>query len=148
MSTKKIAVEFTDGKRVLLPLIAGSFLFLKPGTGGEIVEPVLLGSSEVVTVDDTTQELSAENQTINFRTAAVASVATLEDGLYLGQRLAIKCKARSGADTLVLTSATGINDASGSALTSLDFDDDGEFAILDWLGDAWQVVNATCTETA
>ena len=148
-SAKNLAVELTNGDRHELALASSAFLFLRDKGAAKGVEPVLLGDSETIEVSDSTQELSAENQTIHFRTAHASSVATLEDGLFLGQRLSVKCESLgTGGDTLTLTSATGIEDAGGSALTSIDFDAADEFVILDWIGDAWRVVYATATETA
>ncbi|MFP4541949.1 MAG: hypothetical protein ACLFR7_09990 [Opitutales bacterium] len=147
-STKKLAVEFTHGVRRELAFVASAFLFFKTDAENGL-EPVLLGETAPIEVSDTTQELSAEAQTINVRTAAAASVATLADGLFLGQRLAVRLDALGTAgDALTLTSDTGIEDAAGDALASLGFDEAEEFAILDWVGDAWRVVNATATETA
>lgn len=151
---KKLAIEFTGGIRRELTIAGNALLFLSAAASGEKgpelpAEPILLGNSEVIEVTDETQELSARHLQVNIRTGAAASVATLEDGLYIGQHLTVYCKALgTGGDALTLTSATGIVDASQSALTSLDFNAADEFALLVWNGEAWQVINATAAETA
>lgn len=150
MGPVKVNIEFNNGHRRSLTLAGNALLFFSAAAAtAEIpAEPILLGDSEVISVSDTTQELPATHQTIHFATAAAASVATLADGLFLGQRLAVQCSALgAGGQALTLTSASGIVNASQSALTNLVFDAADEFAILDWNGEAWQVVNATCTET-
>lgn len=141
---KQLAIEFTNGVRRQLTLAANSFLFL-----GADLEPVLISASpDVVTVSDTTQELSSLALVRRFRTGHAASVATLADGLYVGQRLTLSGTLGTAGDALTVTSATGLLKLSdSSALTSLDFDADDEFAVLEWRPTGWQVVATDATET-
>lgn len=141
---KKLAIEFTNGERKELVLQGNSVLFIDNAG-----EPKLLSDSpDIIIVDDTTQELAVEALVIRVSTGAVASVATIADGLYLGQQVAVKLVSLSGVDTLVLTSATGLRKLSdGTALTSLGFNAANEYAVLRWTSTGWQVVDVTATET-
>lgn len=142
---KKLAVEFTNGERKELPLQGNAALFI--GNDGE---PKLFSDSpDIVETSDATQELAVDDLVRRVSTTAAASVATIADGLYIGQRITVLVDGLLDASTLVLTSATGILKVSDSSeLTSLDFDTESEYATLEWTPGGWQIVRTSATETA
>jgi len=67
---------------------------------------------------------------------------TLADGLYEGIRKKFEIEGDLGDSyDLVVTVTSGIqNDGSDSALSTLTGDDDGDIAVLEWVGDTWKEI--------
>lgn len=142
---KKLAIEFTNGERKELLLQGNAALFI--GNDGE---PKLFSDfPDIVEVSATTKVLAVNDLVRRVKITALASVATIADGLYIGQRITVLIDGLLASSALTLTSATDIlASADSAALDDLIFDANGEYATLEWTPVGWQVIRGTATQTA
>lgn len=104
----------------------------------------LTGENQI-TATDVTQELSLATFHAKITTGHAASVASLADGTYPGQRKLITLETITTEGDVFTLDETNIHNAAGTQATSVTFDAEGEFLLLEWTGVEWQEVYGTAT---
>lgn len=104
-----------------------------------------VATGETINVSATTQEVSTSPFHTQMVTTAAASVASLADGTYAGQRKLITLKTLGTGGDEVALDETNIHNASGVQATGVTFDAADEFLLVEWTGVEWQAVYSTAT---
>lgn len=142
-------------KNILGKPISGLSLESKIVDGDEIANIAVVqalvdayvATGETISVSATTQEIGTSPFHTQAETTAAASVASLANGTYAGQRKLITLATLgTGGDVLTLDE-TNIHNAAGTQATGVTFDAADEFLLVEWTGTEWQEVHGTATIT-
>lgn len=143
MSVKNIIGGVIDGISLPSPIASGDTVS-NVGVIQELVDSYV-ATGETIDVSATTQVIATSPFHTQMVTTAAASVASLADGTYAGQRKLITLKTLgTGGDTLALDE-TNIHNAAGVQATGVTFDAATEFLLVEWTGVEWQAVHTTAT---
>lgn len=143
MSVKNIIGAVIDGISLPSPIASGDSIGNVDVIQGSVDSYV--GTGETIDVSATTQVIATSPFHTQMVTTAAASVVSLANGTYAGQRKLITLKTLgTGGDEVALAPAN-IHNAAGTQATGVTFDAATEFLLVEWTGVEWQAVYTTAT---